>query len=60
MRYPNVYQALKRILRAEILYLFSVPVTLYFGLLGSWGPIADTVAVEWLPWILRACCMIVA
>lgn len=60
MRYPSVYQALKRILRAEILYLFSVPVTLYFGLLGSWGPIADTVAVDWLPWILRACCIIVA
>lgn len=60
MRYPNVYHALKRILRAEILYLLSVPATLYFGLIGFWGPLSGTAALDYLPWILRACCIVVA
>lgn len=60
MRYPNVYQALKRLLRAEILYLFSIPVCLYFGLVGSWGPISGTIAADVLSWLLRGLCITVA
>ena len=60
MRYPNVHNALNRILRSEVLYLFFVTIGLYYGLLGSWGPLSGTIAGVILSWVLRACCIVVA
>jgi len=60
MRYPNVHNALNRILRSEVLFLFSIAIGAYYGLLGSWGPLSGTIWSTILSWMLRACCIAVA
>ena len=60
MRYPNIHHALNRILRSEILFLFSIAIGAYYGLLGSWGPLSGTIWSTILSWMLRACCIAVA